>query len=96
MDAILGALTMPDIGQLFPDKDPRLQGANSEIFMEEAYARMVDRGYRIGNVDVTLICEKPRVNVRPPAPCLPAAPQPRRRVRGLAPRDGPVLVAPCW
>jgi 2-C-methyl-D-erythritol 2,4-cyclodiphosphate synthase len=63
VDAILGALTMPDIGQLFPDNDPRLLRANSEIFMEEAYTRMVDRGYRISNVDVTLICEKPKVNV---------------------------------
>mmetsp|Transcript_68648 Transcript_68648/g.119227 ORF Transcript_68648/g.119227 Transcript_68648/m.119227 type:complete len:276 (+) Transcript_68648:69-896(+) len=63
VDAILGALTMPDIGQLFPDNDPRLRGANSEIFMEEAYSRMQQRGYRVGNVDVTLICQKPRVNV---------------------------------
>jgi len=63
VDAILGALTMPDIGQLFPDNDPRLRGANSEIFMTEAYTRMRQRGYRIGNVDVTLICQKPRVNV---------------------------------
>lgn len=64
VDAILGALTMPDIGQLFPDNDPRLRGANSEIFMVEAYDRMRKRGYCIGNVDVTLICQKPRVNVR--------------------------------
>lgn len=41
VDAILGALSMPDIGQLFPDNDPRLRGANSEIFMVEAYVRMV-------------------------------------------------------
>lgn len=72
VDAILGALTMPDIGQLFPDNDPRLFHCNSEIFMEEAYSRMVDRGYRIGNVDVTLICEKPRVNVCIPLPDLPS------------------------
>ena len=38
VDAILGALTMPDIGQLFPDNDPRLKGANSDIFMEEAHS----------------------------------------------------------
>lgn len=63
VDAILGALTLPDIGQLFPDNDPRLRGADSEMFMEEAYRRMRDRGYRIGNCDVTLICQKPRVNV---------------------------------
>eukprot|EP00635_Sarcinochrysidales_sp_CCMP3193_P006025 CAMPEP_0118898056 /NCGR_PEP_ID=MMETSP1166-20130328/5201_1 /TAXON_ID=1104430 /ORGANISM="Chrysoreinhardia sp, Strain CCMP3193" /LENGTH=231 /DNA_ID=CAMNT_0006837137 /DNA_START=11 /DNA_END=706 /DNA_ORIENTATION=- len=63
VDAILGALTLPDIGQLFPDNDPRLKGADSEIFMEEAYARMDERGYRVGNLDVTLICQKPRINV---------------------------------
>lgn len=63
VDAILGALTMPDIGQLFPDNDPKLKSADSEIFMEEAYSRMRGRGYSIGNVDVTLICQTPRVNV---------------------------------
>ena len=57
VDAILGALTMPDIGCLFPDNDPRLKGADSSIFMEEAYKRMVGRNYRIGNCDVTLICQ---------------------------------------
>merc|ERR1711924_328340 len=54
---------MPDIGQLFPDNDPRLKGADSSIFMDEAYDRMRKRGYSISNVDVTLICQKPRVNV---------------------------------
>ena len=54
---------MPDIGQLFPDNDPRLRGADSQIFMEEAYKRMCERGYRIGNCDVTLILQKPKVNV---------------------------------
>ena len=63
VDAILGALTLPDIGCLFPDNDPRLRGADSSIFMEEAYSRMTARGYRLGNVDVTLIAQKPRVNV---------------------------------
>ena len=63
VDAILGALTMPDIGQLFPDNDPRLRGVDSEMFMVEAYDRMRTRGYAVGNVDVTLICQKPRINV---------------------------------
>lgn len=63
VDAILGALSMPDIGQLFPDNDPRLKGADSEIFMEEAYKRMIERGYAIGNCDVTLILQKPKVNI---------------------------------
>lgn len=63
VDAILGALTLPDIGQLFPDNDPRLRGADSEMFMEEAYRRMRDRGYRVGNCDVTVIAQTPRINV---------------------------------
>jgi len=63
VDAILGALCLPDIGCLFPDNDPRLRGADSSIFMEEAYDRMTRRRYRIGNVDVTLIAQKPKVNV---------------------------------
>ena len=54
---------MPDIGQLFPDNDPRIKGSDSEVFMEEAYARMTARGYAIGNCDVTLILQKPKVNV---------------------------------
>ena len=61
VDAILGALTLPDIGQLFPDNDPHWSGADSSIFMKEAYKKMVEKGYRIGNVDVTLILQKPKV-----------------------------------
>lgn len=61
VDAILGALTLPDIGQLFPDNDPNWKGADSSIFMKEAYKRMDERGYRIGNLDVTLILQTPKV-----------------------------------
>ena len=62
VDAILGAMsTNLDIGQLFPDNDPEYKGADSSIFMKEAYKRMTDRGYRIGNVDVTLILQSPKV-----------------------------------
>jgi len=61
VDSILGALTLPDIGQLFPDNDPNWKGADSSIFMEEAYKRMTARGYRISNLDVTLILQAPKV-----------------------------------
>eukprot|EP00930_Biecheleria_cincta_P033440 TRINITY_DN23170_c0_g1_i1.p1 TRINITY_DN23170_c0_g1~~TRINITY_DN23170_c0_g1_i1.p1 ORF type:complete len:301 (-),score=40.22 TRINITY_DN23170_c0_g1_i1:341-1219(-) len=60
-DAILGALGLPDIGQLFPDNDPRWRGANSEQFFDEAVRLMQLRSYRIANVDVTIIAEKPRL-----------------------------------
>ena len=67
VDSILGALTLPDIGQLFPDNDQRWKGANSEIFMEEAYKRMNDRGYKISNLDITLILQSPKVKDIKPA-----------------------------
>jgi len=61
VDAIFGALTLPDIGQVFKDTDPRWRGANSADFMEYATKVMKGRGYALGNVDVTLILERPKV-----------------------------------
>lgn len=66
-DAILGALGLPDIGQFFPDNIPRWRGANSAEFFNEAVRLMELRKYRISNVDVTVICEKPRLAARKPA-----------------------------
>jgi 2-C-methyl-D-erythritol 2,4-cyclodiphosphate synthase len=60
-DAILGAIGDPDIGQLFPDNDPKNDGADSAIFLGEAARRMTSRGYRVGNVDITVICERPKL-----------------------------------
>ncbi|MFZ9689755.1 MAG: 2-C-methyl-D-erythritol 2,4-cyclodiphosphate synthase [Phycisphaerales bacterium] len=60
-DAILGALCEPDIGQLFSDRDPRWDGADSTIFLAEAVHRMHTRGLRIGNLDATVICERPKI-----------------------------------
>ena len=60
-DALLGALGLPDIGQLFPDNDPRWRGADSEAFLEEARRLMEKRGYRVMNIDITLVLQKPRV-----------------------------------
>eukprot|EP00569_Conticribra_weissflogii_P002551 CAMPEP_0171328480 /NCGR_PEP_ID=MMETSP0878-20121228/678_1 /TAXON_ID=67004 /ORGANISM="Thalassiosira weissflogii, Strain CCMP1336" /LENGTH=265 /DNA_ID=CAMNT_0011828333 /DNA_START=24 /DNA_END=821 /DNA_ORIENTATION=- len=61
VDAIFGALTLPDIGQVFQDTDPRWKGCDSSKFMEHAYKVMTYYGYKIGNVDVTLILERPKV-----------------------------------
>ena len=61
VDAIFGALTLPDIGQVFQDTDPRWRGCDSSKFMEHAYEIMKGYGYKIGNVDVTLILERPKV-----------------------------------
>mmetsp|Transcript_47879 Transcript_47879/g.110964 ORF Transcript_47879/g.110964 Transcript_47879/m.110964 type:complete len:232 (+) Transcript_47879:22-717(+) len=60
-DAILGALSLPDIGQLFPDNDPQWRGAASEKFLDVAWKLMDERGYRIANLDATLVLQKPRV-----------------------------------
>ena len=62
VDAILGALsTNKDIGMLFPDNDPQWKGADSSVFMIEAVRVMEERGYCLGNCDVTLILQKPKV-----------------------------------
>lgn len=67
VDAIFGALTLPDIGQVFQDTDPRWKGCDSSKFMEHAYSVMKDYGYKIGNIDVTLILERPKVASFKPA-----------------------------
>lgn len=60
-DAILGAIGEPDIGRLFPDNDPKNDNADSRIFLEEAAKRMRSAGYVINNLDVTVICERPKL-----------------------------------
>lgn len=61
-DAILGALGQEDIGQLFPDNDPDWKNADSRIFVQEAVKRMTAAGYAIGNVDVTVILQRPKLS----------------------------------
>ncbi len=62
MDAILGALAMGDIGRLFPDSDPRYEGADSMALLGEVAERMRGAGYRLGNLDITIIAERPRLS----------------------------------
>jgi len=61
VDAILGACAQGDIGQHFPPSDPQWKGATSDRFVAHAVALAAAEGFRIGNVDVTLICEAPRI-----------------------------------
>lgn len=61
-DAILGALGLPDIGQLFPDTDPRWLGQDSRLFVEEAARRMREAGWHLGNMDMTVVCERPKLS----------------------------------
>ena len=60
-DAIYGALADGDIGQHFPPSDPQWKGAASHIFLEHAVSLAAERGFRIANVDCTLICERPKI-----------------------------------
>ena len=62
MDAMLGAAGMGDIGRLFPDTDPAYEGADSMKLMEEVRDRIFKEGFRVGNLDVTIICQKPKVS----------------------------------
>ena len=60
-DALLGAIGDGDIGVHFPPSDPKWQGAASDVFLKDAAERIASRGGRIVNVDVTLICEAPKI-----------------------------------
>ncbi|MCX8155934.1 MAG: 2-C-methyl-D-erythritol 2,4-cyclodiphosphate synthase [Verrucomicrobiae bacterium] len=60
-DAVLGALGLGDIGQFFPNTDPRWKDAPSRIFLEEAARQVAARGGRIVNIDATLVAQAPKV-----------------------------------
>ena len=60
-DALLGAIGEGDIGDHFPPTDPKWKGASSDIFLAHAAALVREKGGRIANVDVTLICERPKI-----------------------------------
>ncbi|MFC6292720.1 2-C-methyl-D-erythritol 2,4-cyclodiphosphate synthase [Macrococcus epidermidis] len=59
-DAILGAVSLGDIGKFFPDDDPKYKGADSKILLKAAYQHVLDLGYEIRNLDATIIAEKPK------------------------------------
>jgi 2-C-methyl-D-erythritol 2,4-cyclodiphosphate synthase len=60
-DALLGAMGDGDIGQHFPDSDPRYRGADSRVFLRAVAARMKAAGLRLVNADVTVLAEAPRI-----------------------------------
>ena len=60
-DAILGALALGDIGSHFPPSDPRWEGADSRAFLRHCAALARERGWRLGNADVTVVCERPKL-----------------------------------
>lgn len=61
MDALLGALALGDIGRHFPDNDPRFDGADSMKLLEKVMAMITEKGYRVGNADVTIVAQRPKL-----------------------------------
>ena len=61
MDALLGAAALRDIGYHFPDTDMRYKGADSRMLLREVAKKIDEAGYRLGNVDVTMIAQKPKL-----------------------------------
>ena len=61
MDALLGAMGAPDIGQLFPDKDPAYKGADSLVLLSHVAELMKEKGYTLGNLDATIIAQAPKL-----------------------------------
>ena len=60
-DALLGAVALGDIGKLFPDTDPQFKGADSMVLMAEVYRNIKAKGYRVVNVDATIIAQRPKM-----------------------------------
>ena len=61
MDALLGAAALGDIGKLFPETDPAYKGADSLLLAKEVVRRVHEVGYEIGNIDATIIAQKPKL-----------------------------------
>ena len=61
MDAVLGAMAAGDIGKLFPDNDPTYKGADSLVLTRRVAEVMTERGYRLGNIDATVIAQAPKM-----------------------------------
>jgi len=60
-DAILGALGLGDIGHHFPDDDPALKGVDSRVLLRKVVEHMHAKGYEVGNIDVTIIAQRPKL-----------------------------------
>lgn len=60
-DALLGAAGLGDIGRHFPDTDPKYKGADSLELLRQVYRKISEKGYKVGNIDVTMIAQKPKL-----------------------------------
>jgi 2-C-methyl-D-erythritol 2,4-cyclodiphosphate synthase len=63
-DALLGAAGLGDIGQHFPDTDPRWKGVDSLVLLRQVAAMLADQGWTVGNVDCSVVCEAPKLAPR--------------------------------
>jgi 2-C-methyl-D-erythritol 2,4-cyclodiphosphate synthase len=61
MDALLGAAALRDIGYHFPDTDPAYKGADSRMLLREVGKKITAAGYKVGNIDVTMIAQRPKL-----------------------------------
>ena len=68
-DAILGAANMRDIGYHFSDKDPKFKNIDSKILLAETVKIVAQKGYKVGNIDVTICAEYPKMNPHIPEMC---------------------------
>lgn len=75
MDALLGAAGLWDIGHAFPDTDPAYAGISSLVLLEQVLEMLRDRGFRVGNVDATILAQRPKL-----APYIPAMRQTMAKV----------------
>lgn len=62
MDALLGAAALPDIGRQFPDTDPAYARADSRVLLRHVTALLREKGYAVGNVDATIIAQRPKLS----------------------------------
>lgn len=61
MDALLGAAALGDIGKHFPDSDPAYEGADSLVLLDKVNGLIKDKGYTVGNADITIIAQRPKL-----------------------------------
>lgn len=62
MDAFLGALALGDIGKHFPDNDPEYKGADSIMLLEHVYKLIIEKGYKLGNLDAVILAQSPKLS----------------------------------
>ena len=80
MDALLGAAALGDIGKLFPDSDPAYAGADSLVLLRRVAEVLAEHGYGIGNVDATVLAQRPKL-----APHIPAMRERLAAAKGVGP-----------